>query len=874
MPDVFLTSPPERRFLLPGGGLTEPISPPRNDLRPMAQRPHAGLVKNMSESGDRVDIGIGGYILRFRAAIGLFLVAVTIAMGYSAAHVKIATRFENFFPSNHPDTVLYRQYHRHYGGAQTLAVMLRVKHGDIFNYSTLQKIEDITRKVNILPGVDHNEIFSLASYRVAFAKAIPGAVVSTCYMYPRIPQNQRELDELRNNVMVHRGPVAGLVTYDNKGALITASFNEGALDYKELFDDIQAIVHKYKDSNTDIYVSGQPVISGWGYYYLPRIRTIFLISIALMLAILYLSLGQRSSWWAPIITGSFSALWGLGFVSLMGYNFDPVMLVIPFILTARDLSHGIQWQGRYYDELDRLDDKLLACATTTDLMLPPGLLSILADIAGIIFISFGGIPVLKEIGLGGAVWLASSLTMVFVFQPIFMSYLPRPRIRHRRWLRSSKPAERASIPDVGRSSHSPLEWLIRVPVTPGAARSALLAGGAAFIVWGAISGQRAHVGYETQGTPLYRPDAKVNRDTAEIGRFFPIDEGWVVLSTPDYPDPQSSLGPEVMRMSDDMGAYLQSHGDVLATVPFASVIKPLNSMFHNGYPKFIAVPTGFDQSHFEKVQVGVELGGNLWFMFYGGTAPGEMERFFAHNPHVTNSCIRVLLPDHTYSRLNRLRDDIHRFVLERVAPDPNLSKVKLDYLGGEAGLFLAANDVLKQLDFINITFVLSVIFICCAFAFRSLSAGALFIISCVMANFGAFVYMNARGIGLTIDTIPVISLGIGLGVDYGIYTVARIRDEVAGGSAIEDAVTTALRTTGAAVFSTFAVMVGGILPWAFSPLLFHNEMSVLLIFLMGTNMIAGVLILPAYIAWRQPAFVMRHQRTKSSLPQASTAVGN
>jgi hypothetical protein len=138
-------------------------------------------------------------------------------------------------------------------------------------------------------------------------------------------------------------------------------------------------------------------------------------------------------------------------------------------------------------------------------------------------------------------------------------------------------------------------------------------------------------------------------------------------------------------------------------------------------------------------------------------------------------------------------------------------------------------------------------------------AGALFIVSCIMANFGAFVYMNARNIGLTIDTIPVISLGIGLGVDYGIYTVARIRDEVSLGASIEDAITTALRTTGAAVFSTFAVMVGGILPWAFSPLLFHNEMSVLLIFLMGTNMIAGVMILPAYIAWRQPTFIMRYR---------------
>ena len=822
--------------------------------------------EHMNEPDGRNELGIGRYILQFRVPIGLLLIAVTIFMAYWAARVRIATRFENFFPSNHPNTLLYRQFQTHYGGAQTLALMLRVKQGDIFNYATLQKIEDITRAVNILPGVDHNTVFSLASYRVAFAQVLPGAIVTTCYMYPKIPQNQQQMDELKHNVFVHHEPVAGLITYDNKGALVTASFNEGELDYKNLFDKIQEIVRKYTDQNTELYVAGQPVISGWGYYYLPRITAIFLTSLSLMLIILYLSLGYRSSWWAPIITGSFSALWGLGFVSLMGYNFDPVMLVIPFILTARDLSHGIQWQGRYYDELDRLDDKILACATTTDVMLPPGLLSILADIAGIIFISFGGIPVLKEIGLGGAVWLASSLTMVFVFQPIFMSFLPRPRIRER-WL-----------PSLGQPRATPVsrltDWLIRLPVTPGAARTTLLAAGAVFIVWGAISGQRARVGYETPGTPLYRPDAKVNRDAAQIGKFFATDEGWVVLSTPDYPDAQSGIGPEVLRMSDDLGAYLVSRDDVLAAVPFAAVIKPLNSMFHNAYPKFIAIPTGFQQSKYQKVSVGIELGGNLWFLFLGGTAPGEMERYFAYSPHMSSSCIRLLLPDHTYSRLNRLRDDIQTFVAQRLKPDPQLSNVQLHYLGGEAGLFLAANDVLKQLDFMNITFVLLVIYICCAFTFRSLTAGALFIISCVMANFGAFVYMNVRGIGLTIDTIPVISLGIGLGVDYGIYTVARIRDEVAGGATIEDSITTALHTTGAAVFSTFAVMVGGILPWAFSPLLFHNEMSVLLIFLMGTNMIAGVLILPAYIAWRKPAFVTRYMQPKVRAAQAVTAAGN
>jgi uncharacterized protein len=195
-------------------------------------------------------------------------------------------------------------------------------------------------------------------------------------------------------------------------------------------------------------------------------------------------------------------------------------------------------------------------------------------------------------------------------------------------------------------------------------------------------------------------------------------------------------------------------------------------------------------------------------MFYGGTTPGEMERFFANNPHVTNTCIRVLLPDHTYDRLNALRGQIEDFVQLRVKSDQQLKGVKVRYLGGVAGLYLAANDVLYRLDLINITFVLAAIYIFCLLSFRSAVAAALFIVSCVMANFGAFVYMSARDIGLTIDTIPVILLGIGLGVDYGIYTVARIRDEVVGGRPLEDAITTALRTTGAAVFSTFAVMIG------------------------------------------------------------------
>ena len=180
-----------------------------------------------------------------------------------------------------------------------------------------------------------------------------------------------------------------------------------------------------------------------------------------MVILLYISLGHRSRWWAPTVTGTLSAVWGLGFVGWMGYNFDPVMLVIPFILTARDLSHGIQWQGRYYNELDACKDKYVAIVATTNYMLPPGFLSIVADIAGIIFVSLGGIPVLHHIGLAGAVWLASSLTMVFVFEPIFLSYSPIPRLKGGSF---GEKLWDVYTPDFLKSA---LSGLVKIPVTPG-----------------------------------------------------------------------------------------------------------------------------------------------------------------------------------------------------------------------------------------------------------------------------------------------------------------------------------------------------------------------------------------------------------------------
>ncbi|HZY59095.1 MAG TPA: hypothetical protein VFE56_04990, partial [Candidatus Binataceae bacterium] len=359
---------------------------------------------------------IGKVVLRFRGAIGAVLIAATLFMGYWAAKVNISTRFIDFFPAEHRNVILAQRFHG-FGGAQTLVLMLQVKKGDIFNLPTLRKVQEISKEVDWLPGVNHQEVFSLSSYRVAFAQAVPGGLNVKPFMYPSVPETAEEVDALKQRVFAHREQLRHLISDDNKSTLITASFNEDGLDYRELFKRIRRIVAGNQDADHDIYIAGEPVVRGYSYYYFPFIVAIFFIACLVVVATLYATLGAYTSWWVPVLTGSCSALWGLGFVGLMGYAFDPLMLVVPFILTARDMSHAIAWQRRYYNVLNRLEDRHAACVATTNLMLMPGIVAVAADITGIIFISFSGIPVLDHIARVGTVWLGASVLMVFIFQP-------------------------------------------------------------------------------------------------------------------------------------------------------------------------------------------------------------------------------------------------------------------------------------------------------------------------------------------------------------------------------------------------------------------------------------------------------------------------
>ncbi|HJU10686.1 MAG TPA: hypothetical protein VJ728_07405, partial [Candidatus Binataceae bacterium] len=301
----------------------------------------------------KTSFNIGKIILRFRAPIGIILLTITGFMAYSATKLQIGTLFINFFPSYHHYVLLTDKYARSFGGAESLQIMMRVKHGDIFNYPTLLKIQKLNREMDSLPGVNHEEVFSLASFRVSYVEEQSGALVTKPYMFPNVPTTAQGIAALKANVVANWDALRQLVSADYKSAMVTASFNDAAINYSQFFQDVQQIVKKNQDANHQIYVAGEPMTRGWGYHYIWHIVGIIVISLAAIVLIHYYGIRGVARWWAPLMTGSCSALWGMGFTGLIGFQFDPVMLVIPFILTARDVSHGIQWQRRFYTEIER-----------------------------------------------------------------------------------------------------------------------------------------------------------------------------------------------------------------------------------------------------------------------------------------------------------------------------------------------------------------------------------------------------------------------------------------------------------------------------------------------------------------------------------------
>jgi len=280
------------------------------------------------------------WVVKKRAVILAGIILVTILFSYLAVKIEMYTAFADLLPKNHPYIQVHNQFWKTFGGANVVLLSVQVTDGDIFNPTVLGKIKRLTEIIERTPGANNYQIFSLARQKVKDVRATAWGIEVQPVMWPNVPRTAEEIERLRNIVYANPTIVGRLVSEDGKAALISAAFHEERLNYAALFQRIQAAIKELEDGNTRVFAAGEPILYGWIYHHLRAISLIIALTCLSILVVLICYYRNFNGVLIPIISALVTFIWGTGFTALLGYNFEPLILVVPFLIAARTISFG------------------------------------------------------------------------------------------------------------------------------------------------------------------------------------------------------------------------------------------------------------------------------------------------------------------------------------------------------------------------------------------------------------------------------------------------------------------------------------------------------------------------------------------------------
>ncbi len=770
----------------------------------------------------------GEWILRRRFIVLGVVGALTAFFGYFAAQTQLVTSFGELLPQNHPFIQIAHKYDQYFGSVNNVTVMIEAKEGTIYNRAIIGKIVQMTRDMDLVYGIQHGSVRSIASS--SYFRPLAGGVILNTPVLPNgdIPKTAGELEELESNVHKNPGVIFGrFVSLDDKAAVIEGSFLETRLDYTRIFDEIRKIVvAPERDASVHIYYGGQPILYGWVYHYTPEFLWIFVATVLAVWMLLYLYFQDWRGALRPTISGVICAIWGLGFIRLLGFGLDPLVLVIPFLITARAVSHSVQMHDRYYEEFYRLRDKERAILSSFSELFVPSLSGILTDAFGVLVILLVPVLFLQRLAITASFWIAAIIVSELILNPIVYYYLDPPRIEV-----------------IERREHGLFKRMLQSIARPMLERSGRIATFAATIVVIALcaffwSGLK--VGDPSSESPILWPNSAYNRSMAAIQSEFGAIEQFVVVA--ELAKRDSLNNPKLYHVMDEYERYMERDPAVGRTFSVADLLSNGGSALREFQPKWNVLPTTVRGT-------GQLLGGLL-----AGASPDSTAYIITPRRDATQMTV--------YSK-DREGENVQRIVLrtQRFFDEPRhrVPGVTFSLAAGIIGELAAANQEIIDNDLLLNILAFATIYIIILITYRSFMAGLYLLFPLALANAAINAYMGAHNIGININTLPVVTVGVGFGIDYSIYIVSRIIEGLALGWDLKGSTYTALITSGKAVAFTALTLVASVLFWYWSSIRFDAEMGMLLAVWMFVSMLGAMSILPVLIVTFDPAFIRREK---------------
>ncbi|MEO0436515.1 MAG: efflux RND transporter permease subunit [Pseudomonadota bacterium] len=766
---------------------------------------------------------------RVRVLVALFLVTAFFAAGLR--HVELKTIFSDLLPKQHPFVQVYKD-HPNFGNPLTVFMYVRHKKGDIYNAESLKLIWDLTRDIDLSPGVDHDQVLSIATEKARYAEATPYGIDSRPLMGDAPPETAEEIAAFRAAVAKSAYAKRFLISEDEDGALITATFIERLLDYGEAHKYLQRLAEQSRSDTHEVHLAGQPMLTGWVYHYEVQMLFIFFLTgLALVLALI-LYMRNFVGVVAPLASSLMAAIWGFGFVGWLGVPIEPLIMVVPLLLVARSFSHCVQFIERYFEILTQVPDKKKAAELALSVMAAPSILGIVTDATGLFLIGIAPIPAMERFALFCGFWAMMLVPCNVLLSPLLLTYLPTPR----------NAATLMGAGDTGFYARlrSALAFLATVTFgTRGRVTAVLLLIITSYAAWNVT---QLAVGNPVEGSSLLKERSEYNRAVTLINAGFPGVNTLEVVFEAKTLEGNSRVAREAQTVA--VQARLQSLVEKMPSPPeaslsFADYLPEANRLYAGGNPKW--APLDNDDRAVAAAASALMV--------------GSSPKAFSHvtDFELRHSTVSFWYKDNRQETVDRALAQVAAAVEKLGTEYPNFT-VRL--ASGTIALQQSLNDTVDIYQWYILAALNLVIFIACGFAYRSAVAGLVLLVPVNLSNLLLGIAMTQMSIGLDVNTLPIAAIGIGVGIDYGIYLLSRICEEYQQHSSIEEAIVRSVSTTGKAIFFTATIVLIGILPWYFlSELKFLADMGLLLVMVMLINMLVALIALPLLVWIVKPKFV-------------------
>lgn len=735
-------------------------------------------------------------------------------MFYSATQLKVDAGFNKLLPLKHEYMETYLKHRQEFGGANRVLIALVDKQGNIFNQTFFDSLREITDEVFFIPGVDRTRVYSLFTPNVRFTEVVEDGIAGGNVIPDDFKPDDEGFAKVRNNIL-KSNYMGRLVANDFSGAIVSAQLleinpNTGEkLDYINVAKQLESnIREKYENENLGIHIIGFAKVIGDISAGAKRVILFFAIAFVITFLLVFLYTQSLKLTLVPLMCSLVAVVWQLGLLPLLGYGIDPMSILVPFLIFAIAVSHGVQMISACRSEIYLGANFEKAARNSFCYLLVPGCIALASDTIGFITILFIEIRIIQEMAITASLGVAVVIFTNLVLLPVLLSYL-RSDDNYRTQL-------------FKRASFLRRFWIWLSFVTRKNIALFCIAVAFLLLIAGGWKANDVKIGDLHRGVPELHADSRYNLDSELISQRFSI--GVDVMSVITETEKEACIQYDKMKTIDDFAWHISNVEGVQSVVSLPGIAKRINAGWNEGYPKWRVLP-GNQQVLVQSVA-------------YVDTSSGLLNADCSVIP------VMIFTEDHKAETIHRVVDAVKHFQNTKNSHD-----LEFKLATGHVGVMAATNEAVEEVQFSILIYVFTAIILLCLLNFRSISGMLCVVLPLGLVSILAYALMSLLEIGLKVSTLPVVALGVGIGVDYGIYIFSQLQGIMKRGKSLRRSYALTLQMTGSAVVFTGITLAIGVCTWIFSPLKFQADMGILLTFMFLVNMLGAIVLLPSLAAW-------------------------